>query len=313
MKAPLAELPFFRSPDRARFELTNICNLRCKMCGIWQDRPNIRIEPEQFETLMGQKTLRYLRVISLTGGEPFALRNLEAYYRIARRSRQRAHINISTNGFYTERTLEFLAGTRPRNLSITISYDGILSHDAIRRVDGSAERLLETGRQVKKRFPEIVLSMKMTVTNDNHAEILDTAEQCKALNIPFRFKTLEKLVCHQGRHPSEISGPEYDGEIIESITRQAREVLSLGIETNTAYLNQLIRMNTGERVSCNCSTRTLFIGVDGKVFLCRRKPAIGDLTRQTLDEIWTSNERETRLEQMRSCEESILSLSYTND
>ena len=60
-------------------------------------------------------------------------------------------------------------------------------------------------------------------------------------------------------------------------------------------------------------TQDFFIGVDGKVFLCRRKPAIGDLEHQALDEIWASNERDERLEQMRSCEESILSLSYTND
>jgi len=313
MNAVPALSGFLQRPAKARFELTNICNLRCIMCGIWKDRPNLRIAPEQFEDLLQQKTLSRLGVISLTGGEPFSLSNLGEYYDIARSRKKRAHINISTNGFYTERTLDFLESKQPENVSITISYDGIRSHDAIRGVDGSADRLLDTARAVRDHFPRIALSLKMTVTNDNHGEILDTARQCRELQIPFRFKTLEKLLCHQGRHPSQISGPDYDENIIESITRQARNVLALGIDTNAGYLDKLIQMQSGTKVSCNCSPKVLFIGVDGKVFLCRRKPAIGDLEHQALDEIWASNERNKRLEQMRSCEESILSLSYTND
>jgi len=283
------------------------------MCGIWEERPKINIEPEMFDRLLGQKTLSRLRLISLTGGEPFALDNLANYYRIARMHKRRAHINISTNGFYTDRTLDFLTLHRPRNLSITISYDGIHSHDMTRGMEGSAEILMETARQIRDRFPKIALSLKMTVTNENHGEILETARQCKGLGMAFRFKTLEKLNCHQSRFPSEISGPDYSGDIIDSITRQARNVLALGIETNSEYIETLIRMNTGAPVACNCSARTLFIGVDGKVFLCRRKGEIGDLRRQSLDEIWASNERVARVEQMRSCDESILSLSYTND
>ena len=197
-------------------------------------------------------------MISLTGGEPFALDDLELYYEAARRSHRFAHVNLSTNGFYVDRTLEFLGAIRPRNLSITISYDGLRSHDSIRRVPGSAERLLETAARIRRDFPRVKLSLKMTVLNENHDEILDTAEQCRDLGIPFRFKTLEKLVCHQGRFPSPISGPEYDDRITRSITEQGRRVLELGIETNRRYIEKLIEMNTGEAVSCSCSPRTLF-------------------------------------------------------
>lgn len=283
------------------------------MCGIWEDKPKMDIEPGMFEQLLGQKTLSRLRVISFTGGEPFALDKLGDYYRIARARKRHAHINISTNGFYVDRTLNFLAHSRPQNLSITISYDGIRSHDAIRGVEGSAQKLLETAGQIRDGFPGVILSLKMTVTNDNHEEILETARQSRELGIAFRFKTLEKLNCHQGRFPSEISGPEYSENIIDSITRQAREVLALGIETNSGYLKMLIRMNSGVPVSCNCSARTLFIGVDGKVFLCRRKNEIGNVRQQSLDDIWASCERNAILNQMRHCDESILSLSYSNN
>src|SRR6185369_13236686 len=127
----------------------------------------------------------------------------------------------------------------------------------------------------RSRFPEVPISLKLTVTNDNHDEILDTARQCQGLGIPFRFKTLEKLNCHQSRFPADVDGPDYDAAALESITEQARAVLRLGIETNRRYIEALIGKNESGRAPCSCSPRTVFVGIDGQVFLCRRKDAIG--------------------------------------
>lgn len=304
---------FSNKPSKVRFELTNVCNLRCMMCGIWEERPNIEIDTKLFDRLLREPPLRSVGVISLTGGEPFAIENLADYYEIARARHRRAHINISSNGFYTDRTIDFFTRVAPRNTSLTISYDGIRSHDAIRRVRGSGEKLLETARRVQREFPQVGLSLKMVVTSDNHDEILDTAQQCKTLGIAFRFKTLEKLNCHQGRFPSEIDGPDYTESIDDSIRRQAIEVQRLGIETNIQYIKKLIRMSPDAPVPCNCSPRTLFIGVDGKVFLCRRKQEIGNVRRQSLEQIWQAEAHRSMLAEMRRCQDSFASLSYTND
>jgi len=158
---------------------------------------------------------------------------------------------------------------------------------------------------VRHDFPAVTLSLKMVVTNGNHGEILDTARRCSDLGVAFRLKTLEKLNCHQGRFPSEISEPDYEDDVIGSIVSQSRQ---LG-----EYLQKLIRMSSGEEVSCNCSPRTVFIGVDGKVFLCRRKQEIGDVNLQSMDEIWQSTTQEAMLAEMKRCQEGLFSLSYSND
>lgn len=303
----------FRRLNTARFELTNVCNLRCRMCGIWEERPNLGFGLDLYERVLQSRTLRFVKVISLTGGEPFALRDFGEYFRLARRHHRWAHINISTNGWYTDRTLAFLEETRPRNVSVTISWDGVRSHDSIRRVGGSAARLLQTAKAIRDRFPEVWLSLKMTVTNDNHEEILESAEACRQWGIPFRFKTLEKLNCHQSRFPSEIDGPDYAEGVTESITAQAREVLALDLETNSDYIRKLVAMNeSAEPVPCSCSPRVLFLGVDGKVFLCRRKDPIGSLASASLDEIWQSASRARRIAEMAGCQDTLVSLTYTN-
>ena len=294
-------------------ELTNLCNLRCMMCGIWSERPHVNVDLDAFQVLVEQRAVRNVAVLALTGGEPFMMRDFDEYYSRAAQACPRSHINISTNGWYSDRTLEFLERADRRRTSLTISYDGIRSHDAVRRVDGSRQRLLDTAERIRRRYPEIPLSLKMTVTNDNHGDILDTARECKDLRIPFRFKTLEKLRCHQSRSPSDIDGPEYDDRILRSITEQGRAVLGLGIETNANYIEALIRKNTSGRAPCSCSPRTVFVGVDGNVFLCRRMDPIGNVLARSFDEIWRSNEKRQRVDEMATCPGAPLGLGFVND
>lgn len=293
-------------------ELTNLCNLRCVMCGIWEELPNRVFALDRFAQVVGAKPVRNARAIALTGGEPFMIGNLADYVDVVRTRSPRSHVNFSTNGWYTERTLELLERVDRRRTSITISWDGLRSHDAIRRVEGSQERLLETARQVRARFPEVPVSLKMTITNENHGEILDTARHCRELGIAFRMKTLEKLVCHQGRFPSPVTGPEYDAAIVASITEQARRVLELGLETNRDYIRSLIDKNAGADEPCSCSPRTLFVGIDGNVFLCRRRGPIGDLATSDLGGIWASPARRDAVREMKTCRGAALGLGFRN-
>ena len=299
-------------PQLVMIELTNLCNLRCIMCGIWEETPKKVFDHDLYERVLRQRAIRNARVLALTGGEPFLIKEFAAYYALARRLSPRSHVNVSTNGFYTERTLDFLAAADRRRTSITISYDGIRSHDAIRRVAGSQENLLETARQIRRRFPEVGLSLKLTITNDNHDEILDTARQCRDLGVPLRVKTLEKLVCHQGRYPSPVTGPEYTDAILASIDDQLRGLLRLRIETNRDYVERLLRKDAQGSAPCSCSARTLFVGIDGAVFLCRAKEPIGNVLHDELDAIWASSEKGARLRQMAECRGAPLGLGFTH-
>jgi len=153
----------------------------------------------------------------------------------------------------------------------------------------------------------------MTVTTGNYSEIFDTAQQCKESGIPFRFKMLEKLNCHQSRFPDEIDGPNYSHKINNVIIKQAIKVLELGIETNEEYIRKLIQKNQGIPVSCGCSPYVLFIGIDGKVFLCRKKEPIGNLFSQTFEDIWNSEQKIDRVEKMKKCDGSPMGMAFIND
>lgn len=301
---------FLDRPKMLMVELTNLCNLRCKMCGIWAEKPKKTMDAGTLDQVLSGRTASALDVIALTGGEPFLIHNFFDYYRVSRDRRPRAHINISTNGFYTDETLRFLEEAREKRLSITISYDGVRSHDAIRGVEGSAEKLLATAVRIRREFPSVPVSLKLTAMRENHAEIADTARQCAELGIAFRFKTLEKLNCHQSRYPSEIQGPNYDSQIVRSIAKQAREVLDMGVETNHEYLRDLIGLYNGTSRGCSCSPKTVFLGFDGQVFLCRKKDPIGNILEKPLDEIWRSQQKQAIVREMKECNPDAATLGF---
>ncbi len=300
-------------PAKLRVELTNLCNLRCKMCGIWEETPKRTIDVATLDAVLSQRVARGLKVIALTGGEPFLVRNLYDYYAVSRARRPRAHINISTNGYYSEKTLDFLGKAGHKNLSVTISYDGIHSHDAIRGVEGSADKLLSTAARIRKEFPKVRVSLKLTAMAQNHLEIAETARQSQAMGIPIRFKTLEKLNCHQSRFPSEIQGPNYDSAIVRSIATQAKQVMDMPIETNRKYLQDLLRLYEGGEVACACSVRTIFLGFDGKVFICRKKDPIGNVLEHSLDHLWDADKKRDIVRQMKECDAAKDTLGFRHD
>ena len=59
-----------RKPSALRVELTNHCNLRCKMCGIWAEKPKKTITPATYEEVLAEPILSRLRLISLLQAQP---------------------------------------------------------------------------------------------------------------------------------------------------------------------------------------------------------------------------------------------------
>ena len=87
-------------------------------------------------------------------------------------------------------------------------------------------------------------------------------------------------------------------------------MLELGIDTNRGYIRSLIDKNGGADEPCSCSPRTLFVGIDGKVFLCRRRAPIGELSSNDLGGIWASPAKRDAVRAMRECRSDRLSLGF---
>ena len=168
---------FNKRPNNIIFELTNRCNLRCRMCDIWKEHTKKDFSLGLFRDILKDKVLSKINHISFTGGEPFMMNNLEDYYLLTLKHAPKSYFNISTNGYFKDKIIKFLEIADTKRTSITISYDGIKSHDSIRGKKGSAKNLLKTAIEIKKKFPQLRLSLKFTIIPENYFEILSTANQ----------------------------------------------------------------------------------------------------------------------------------------
>ena len=93
------------------------CPMQCKMCNIWKNPtdPRLEIQPEELEILP------HVKFINITGGEPFIREDLDKIVEVAFRKAPR--VVISTSGWFEERVLE-LARKFPK-IGIRISIEGL--------------------------------------------------------------------------------------------------------------------------------------------------------------------------------------------
>jgi len=261
-------------PRKLIFELTNKCNLHCKICSIWQEKDEIEFGSDKLDVVLKDATARKVKVISFTGGEPMLMDNFLDYYEKAIEVRPKAHIHISSNGFATEKILTTLSKLNTDKVSITFSLDGVQSHDNLRGQKGAKDQLCKTLGSIRNKFPEIQMYLKMTVCKTNSDEVDATRSFSEEQKIPFQVKEIEQIPYYYDRVKS--SPDEY--------------------------------FSVSELSSTNClwPRDTLFIGLDGTVHLCR-KDEVGNIYKNPLSEILKSNELKEQLRKMKNCNDCTAS------
>ena len=284
----LVELMFFKNyPKSIIFELTNRCNLKCNMCDIWKDKKIVDFHINHFNKILKNPALKKLKNISLSGGEPFMLKNLEKYYSLCKTYFPKANICICTNGYFTDSIKRYLSMFDNDKLSIAVSFDGIDSHNKIRGNPNSMKNLINSVIMIKNEFPKVTVSLKFTANYQNYNELLDSAKFANKLSVPLEIKVIESLNCHQTRIITSVNNV-LSQDIIKSLNNQSKKILKLGFVSNVKFLQQLIKKSKKDIKTCNWPSEKLFIGVDGNVWICRKKNNIGNVFINSINEIWFS-------------------------
>ena len=120
------------------------------MCEIWRKNNQDEMTLEQIEALFSQ--FRRLDGIRITGGEPFLRSDLSKIVNIIQRHTNPGVVHITTNGFLTERIIEFTKSVdNPYKIHFKISIDAVgEKHDDIRGVPGAYKEALDTLRELAR-------------------------------------------------------------------------------------------------------------------------------------------------------------------
>ena len=162
--------------------ITSRCNLRCTHCFYWKELDSDHSHELRIDEIHKiADSLPRLLVLSLTGGESFVRQDIDEIYGTFATKTRTPIITISTNGFYLRRMEELIPKMLEKHpntsMLLYLSVDGPQElNDEIRGEYSwdKAMDCLEMLQPLRKRFPNLGISISMTCNRLNQDHLKDT-------------------------------------------------------------------------------------------------------------------------------------------
>jgi len=141
-------------PVVLQFPVNDICNSRCQMCNIWQQKKSDEILPDDLRKIMVNPLYSDVRSVGINGGEPTLRKDLSELVQVLFESMPSLeNISLITNGYSAEKVSKSIneVGRVVKKfgglLDVMVSIDGVGElHDIVRGSEGNfeqASKLLE--------------------------------------------------------------------------------------------------------------------------------------------------------------------------
>lgn len=278
--------------------VTYRCNARCTMC----NRYKAPSKPEEEISIETIKKLPKMYFTNITGGEPFIREDLPEIVRELYKKSDR--IVISTNGFFTDRIIK-LCEEFP-NVGIRISIEGLEeTNNKIRGLEDGFNKGYSTLKKlVEMKHPDV--GFGMTVQDANAKDLVPLYDLSNELNMEFATASL-----HNSFYFVEAKNIIHDRLMV---AKEFEKLINKLLESNSpkkwfrAYFNHgLINYIFGQKrlLPCDMAFDTFFIDPYGDVMPCngtKEKEVMGNLNRQTWDELWNSEQAEKVRNKVRHCD-----------
>ncbi len=258
--------------------------------------------PEEEITIETIKKLPRMYFTNITGGEPFIRTDLKDIVKELYKKSDR--IVISTNGFFTERIID-LAEEFPQ-IGIRISIEGLKkTNDEIRGIDNGYQRGCHT-LEVLHKMGVKDIGFGMTVQDKNASDLVPLYKLSDKMGLEFATASL-----HNSFYFVETTN------IIRNrpfVAQNFEELIKELLKSNNpkkwfrAYFNHgLINYIYGQKrlLPCDMSFDTFFIDPYGDVMPCngtKDKEVMGNLNKQSWDELWNSTQADKIRKKVRCCD-----------
>jgi len=277
------------------------CQMRCKMCNIWQYPSDAKKEIQAKEL----EILPKLKFANITGGEPFQRLDLEDIVEVAMKKAER--VVISTSGWHYERAIQ-LAERFP-NIGIRVSIEGLSQkNDDLRGRNGGFDRGLRLLLQLSEMGVKDI-GFGITVSNQNSDDMLWLYQLSKHLKLEFATASFHNsFYFHK------------DDNLItnkQEVTDNFKTLIKYLLKENSpkswyrAFFNMgLINyINGGKRMlPCEAGNGNFFIEPYGDVYPCNGledkiwKESMGNIRDfNTFDELWYSQQAQRVRDLVKVC------------
>lgn len=187
-----------KSPSSLVLFVTNRCQMACPFCFFQNslNRGDSELSLEEITKLA--TSLKTIRRLSLTGGEPFLRKDLTDICRAFRRACPLTYLNIPTNGMLTgsiaDQVLGILDTVALTHFKVQISLDALgSSHDRLRNTPRAFDRALDTLaalRQISRKHPRFTVEIAANVNTLLITEIKEYVSFFSSYKVPLKFSII---------------------------------------------------------------------------------------------------------------------------
>jgi MoaA/NifB/PqqE/SkfB family radical SAM enzyme len=288
------------SPFKLSWAVTYRCNLKCKMCNIWNKE---HVQDELNADDIGRLFSRPHQVywLGITGGEPFLRNDLSDLVHAALKpSPSLTALHFATNGTLTSRIEELVHTTQKKHKKLkmvfTLSVDGPPElHNRIRGAEDVWAKMFKTFSLLKK-IDGVKPQFGFTLSHENMDKFEETFLAMRAAYPKLRFDDVTVNIFQRSSFYYENHGmPSLDKEQvirqIKKILAMDKDRLSLNNFLRRRYLQLYLKYLKTRKspVKCQSLASTCFLDPYGNLFPCavydRKVLNIKD-TPLSLKEIW---------------------------
>jgi len=266
------------------------------MCNTWKypTKPEDEIKAEHLEKLPTG-----LGAINITGGEPLLRRDIEDIVEVL--SRKAKRIEISTNGYFTDRIVNI--ARKHRNITIRVSLAGLPKiNDEVMGIRDGFDHGFRTILQLKElRIKDI--GFAITVSDQNVKSLMDVYYLAKAMRVE-----LATAVAHNSFYFHKFDNKIDDGDLATEEFRKLIEGFLKSRKTKdwfrACFNYGLIKFIKGERrlLPCNAGTDLFFVDPYGDIYPCNvMKESMGNIKEKSFNEIWDGEKAREVREKVKNC------------
>jgi polysaccharide pyruvyl transferase WcaK-like protein/MoaA/NifB/PqqE/SkfB family radical SAM enzyme len=179
-------IPGLRKPEVVQFPVNDICNSRCQMCFIWQQKKAKELTPAEVFRVFSDPVFDQVRGVGINGGEPTLRKDLAELVEAAADALPNLlHVSLISNAIQRNRVLDRIREIRKvtdengLSLDVMISIDGVGEmHDRVRGKPGNFSSAVYVLEAIKAEQLATSLRIGCTITETNVAageELLEWA------------------------------------------------------------------------------------------------------------------------------------------
>ena len=266
-------------PYKLTFAITDRCNSRCLMCGIWKRKPENELTLEEIERFFASSNR--FSWIDLTGGEVFMREDFfEIVKAILFECKNLYLLHFPTNGLLTKKIVNNVRKIQKLTsckIIITVSMDGFEElNDKIRGVPGGWKRQMETFIQLYE-MPGIEVVLGMTLSPYNYNRFHETFAAAKKIYPKLKYKDFHVNIAHVSNHYYNNKDMQEKHYPVDEVARQINQYMKYrGIPSSpVSYLEwQYLRrveafLYSGKTpIRCHALHSSCFLDPHGNVYPC---------------------------------------------